>query len=290
MRRLLPITAFALLLAVPLFVEPMWAQHGGGHGGGGGHAGGFSGGGHGFGGGVHSSGGFSGGGRSAPSRSFSPPSSRGFSPRSVSPRSFSPRSFSRRGLSASGLNRGFRHDSFRGSRFSGRGIGFNNFCYGIPCRGYGYSPWAYGGYYDPYWWWDSGSNYSGSNYDDGYNQDVAAAAEMNRENLEEQQMLRQEEADGDQDSYAPETRAPQAIRPGNPAPAGAAMFADTVLVFRDQHKQEVQNYAIVGQTLWIFAPQRTQKVALSDLDLDATHKANDDRGVDFRVPRAGEGQ
>lgn len=278
MRRLLPITAFALLLAVPLFVEPMWAQHGGGHGGGGGHAGEFSGGGHSFSGGGHSSGGFSGGGHSAPSRSFSPPSSRGFSQRSVSPRSFS-----RRGFSASGLNRGLRHDRFRGSRFSGRGPGFNNFCYGIPCRGYGYSPWAYGGYYDPYWWWDSGSN-----YDDGYNQDVAAAAEMNRENLEEQQMLRQEEADGDQDSYARETRAPQAIRPGNSAPAGAAMFADTVLVFRDQHKQEVSNYAIVGPTLWSFAPGHTEKIPIADLDVPATTKANQALGVTFRLPGAGE--
>ena len=46
----------------------------------------------------------------------------------------------------------------------------------------------------------------------------------------------------------------------------------TVLVFRDQHKQEVQNYAIVGQTLWIFSPQRTQKIPLAEVDLDATRK------------------
>jgi len=52
----------------------------------------------------------------------------------------------------------------------------------------------------------------------------------------------------------------------------------------------VQNYAIVGQTLWTFAPQRTQKIPLSDLDLAATQKANDERGVDFRVPGSGEGQ
>ena len=64
----------------------------------------------------------------------------------------------------------------------------------------------------------------------------------------------------------------------------------TVLVFRDQHKQEVQNYAIVGQTLWNFAPQHTQKIPLSELDLPATTKANDERGVDFRVPGANEGQ
>jgi len=64
----------------------------------------------------------------------------------------------------------------------------------------------------------------------------------------------------------------------------------TVLVFRDQHRQEIQNYAIVGQTLWTFAPQRTQKIPLSELDIPATQKANDERGVDFRLPAAREGQ
>ncbi len=59
---------------------------------------------------------------------------------------------------------------------------------------------------------------------------------------------------------------------------------NTVLVFRDQHKQEVSNYAIVGQTLWNFAPQHTQKIPLADLDLPATTKANEDIGVTFRVP------
>ena len=67
-------------------------------------------------------------------------------------------------------------------------------------------------------------------------------------------------------------------------------WPDTVLVFRDQHTQDVRNYAIVGQTLWNFAPGRTQKIALSDLDLPATTKANDERGLTFRVPAAGEAQ
>jgi hypothetical protein len=89
---------------------------------------------------------------------------------------------------------------------------------------------------------------------------------------------------GDQDVYA---------RTASPPPRGderteAAPL--TVLVFRDQHKQEVQNYAIVGQTLWAFAPQHTQKIPLADLDLSATTKANDERGVDFRLPGAHEGQ
>lgn len=57
----------------------------------------------------------------------------------------------------------------------------------------------------------------------------------------------------------------------------------TVLVFRDGHQQEVNNYAIMGQTIYVF-DNRTQKIALTDLDVAATVKSNDDRGVDFHVP------
>ena len=59
----------------------------------------------------------------------------------------------------------------------------------------------------------------------------------------------------------------------------------TVLVFRDGHHQEVTNYAIMGQTVYVF-DTHTQKIALTDLDVAATVKLNDDRGVDFHVPAA----
>jgi hypothetical protein len=55
------------------------------------------------------------------------------------------------------------------------------------------------------------------------------------------------------------------------------------LVFRDKHIQEVKNYAIVGQTLWIFDEQRAVK--LSSLDVDATTKLNEQRGIEFSVPK-----
>jgi len=58
----------------------------------------------------------------------------------------------------------------------------------------------------------------------------------------------------------------------------------TVLVFNDKHTQQVENYAIVGQTLWVFSELRATKIPLSSLDIDATTKANDERGVDFHVP------
>jgi hypothetical protein len=172
------------------------------------------------------------------------------------------------------------HDGFRGSRFHGfRNFGFRNNCFGHRCGGFGY-PWGYAGI-DPWWWWDSGSS-----YDEDYERDRELANEMNAQNLREQQMLRQEQADRDQDAYA----RPPRRESEKSEPEAAAILPATVLVFRDQHKQEVQNYAIVGQTLWAFAPQHNQKIPLADLDLAATAKANDDRGVSFRVPAVNEAQ
>jgi hypothetical protein len=58
----------------------------------------------------------------------------------------------------------------------------------------------------------------------------------------------------------------------------------TVLVFKDGHKSDVLNYAIVGDTLFDFSAGHSHKILLADLDLSATRKANDDRGVDFQIP------
>ena len=81
-----------------------------------------------------------------------------------------------------------------------------------------------------------------------------------------------------------------------PAPAATAKPAkpepvvdqpSTVLVFKDGHQSEVQNYAIVADTLFDLGEGRTHKIRLADLDLPATRKINDDRGVDFQVPPKG---
>ncbi len=59
----------------------------------------------------------------------------------------------------------------------------------------------------------------------------------------------------------------------------------TALVFRDQHVEEVRNYAIAGGTLWVLNEQAAKKIPLAQLDLAATARINDDRGVDFQVPK-----
>jgi len=37
--------------------------------------------------------------------------------------------------------------------------------------------------------------------------------------------------------------------------------------------------------LWDFGAQGTHKIPLSDLDLDTTRKLNDERGVEFVLPK-----
>jgi len=103
---------------------------------------------------------------------------------------------------------------------------------------------------------------------------------MNEQSLAEQRTRREQ----DQYLYARSDPPPQH------AEERTESTPTTVLIFLDERKQEIQNYAVVGQTLWIFEPRRTEKIPLSQLDIPATAKANDERGVDFRVPAAAEGQ
>ncbi|HVI05540.1 MAG TPA: hypothetical protein VM711_05540 [Sphingomicrobium sp.] len=62
----------------------------------------------------------------------------------------------------------------------------------------------------------------------------------------------------------------------------------TLLVFKDGHQMEVSNYAIIGPTLYDLSDGHTRKIQLAELDLAATVKQNDQRGVEFELPRAGQ--
>ena len=83
-----------------------------------------------------------------------------------------------------------------------------------------------------------------------------------------------------------ETEEPAPARAGDPVTAQPS----TVLVFKDGHQSDVLNYAIVGDTLFDLGAGRTRKILLADLDLPATHKANDERGVDFQIPASAKPQ
>jgi hypothetical protein len=59
----------------------------------------------------------------------------------------------------------------------------------------------------------------------------------------------------------------------------------TTLVYRDGHKSEVRNYAIVGSNLIDLTRSPVlKKIPLDSLDLDATRKENEENGVDFNMP------
>lgn len=58
----------------------------------------------------------------------------------------------------------------------------------------------------------------------------------------------------------------------------------TLLIFKDGHQLELGNYAIIGAFLFDLTPGHARRIALADLDLEATRKQNDDRGISFQLP------
>lgn len=65
----------------------------------------------------------------------------------------------------------------------------------------------------------------------------------------------------------------------------------TVLIYRDGHRQEIPDYAIVGATLYAHSNawqtgRAMESIQLSALDIPATIKANSDQGVPFVLPSA----
>jgi hypothetical protein len=58
----------------------------------------------------------------------------------------------------------------------------------------------------------------------------------------------------------------------------------TIFIFRDGHRLETQNYAIVGQTLFDFSAKPLRKIKIAELDVDATRKVNDEAGSSVNLP------
>jgi len=71
-----------------------------------------------------------------------------------------------------------------------------------------------------------------------------------------------------------------AVEPDPPLPP-------TLLVFKDGRTVEVGNYAIVGNLLFDLTSGHRRKIVIADLDLEATRKQNDERGVTFQLPQTG---
>jgi hypothetical protein len=168
-----------------------------------------------------------------------------------------------------GFNRGGTHVSIRTAPY-----------------GYGYGRYPYYGWGYPWWGWDNGF-WSDNGYSDNSTSD-------------------------DQDAYASYAPGPDAPPYSEPYMGNTGLHRDiqelnskidrlqadveaknrpkeqepaTALVFRDQHVEEVHNYAIAGGTLWVLNDASAKKIPLAQLDIPATEKMNDDRGIEFQVPQ-----
>lgn len=137
-------------------------------------------------------------------------------------------------------------------------------------RRYFYSPF-YGAYYVPYAY-PYEPDYDA--YDDSADQTPAENTAPTRTD-DDRQLLNND--------YRAEINSPREQQPQAP-PEPVAAQPSTVLVYKDGHELEIENYAIVGATLYDLSDGRSKKVQLADLDLAATVKENDDRGVEFQLP------
>jgi hypothetical protein len=77
--------------------------------------------------------------------------------------------------------------------------------------------------------------------------------------------------------------------PGDRLRAAVQKPAVTVLVFRDGRAESTSGYAVIGDALFAQADYWstgawTRKIPLSDLDLPATLRANQERGSVFKLP------
>jgi hypothetical protein len=79
------------------------------------------------------------------------------------------------------------------------------------------------------------------------------------------------------------SREPASVRPAPKPPL------PTLLVFRDGRAEATSGYAIIGDALYAQTDYWTtgawtRKIALAELDLSATMRANRERGVSFKLP------
>jgi len=179
-----------------------------------------------------------------------------------------------------------RSGGFSGSpRFGGSwGGGFHGGgrirpnCFG--CFRRGVYPGYYGGYGYP-WYGNSGwySDYPYTQPYYSYNDDPGGYDPGNSEVAEQQAEL-----DRLHDEVARLRDQREAQASGSSKVRTRTGEESTKLVFLDKHTEDVENYAIVGQTLWLFTDQGTRKIPLANVDVPATTKINEDRGVGFSVP------
>jgi hypothetical protein len=139
---------------------------------------------------------------------------------------------------------------------------------------YYYAPYAY-----PYYGYDNGG------YDPGYDPNQQQAADPPQP--EDPNRVAATVFDNGQYMGArPQRNTAQSAPPTGITSAAQPPVDPTVLVFRDGHQQEVRNYAIVGDTLYDIGGTTAKRIKLADLDLEKTAQVNDQRGVNFQLPKS----
>lgn len=285
---------FIAALSAALLATPGWAQRGGG----GGHGGMGGGGAHAYSGG----GGYAarGGGYAARGGGgYAYHGSAGYA--RVPSYSYAPRGGSYwggagRSWSGSNWNGGWHGGNGWRGPYRPWGYGWR----GYPYWGYGYAGW--GGY--PWWGWGGGLGwyggvgwYDSSDYaDNSYPYDT-----YNAPSYPSYVYVTPNDSGDDSQSYQAQqdeidrlNNEVQRLQAQGPAPSPSSqpqgkmteIRANTVLIYRDGHAEEVENYAIVGKTIWVFNESRAKKIPLSELDLAATKRDNEDRGIEFVVPNS----
>ena len=151
-----------------------------------------------------------------------------------------------------------------------------------------------GGYYSPYYWPSPVYGYGSSvypaysspgYYDQGYSYPDTVGPAANQNELDLAYQVGQLSAQVAQLQQQQQQGITTYTQPSSPLQRSAQPAATpTELVFRDGHGMDIQNYAIVGDTLWVLDAGVATKIPLSELDLDATQKENHSRGVRFNIP------
>jgi len=145
--------------------------------------------------------------------------------------------------------------------------------------GFGFGPFYpyYPSYpYYPYPYYSSDYDYQSpaptASYDSDSNGQLANEVHRLSDEVED---LRSEENRSRNDSRS-EDRPSSSL--SVPEPAVGVTF-----VFHDGRRIGAQNYAITGQTLWIFNEHTSRRYLLSDLDIAATEKVNGANGVELHL-------
>jgi hypothetical protein len=176
-----------------------------------------------------------------------------------------------------------RRDHFDGNRNHFRNNGFG-----------GYSGYPY---YYPYYGYGDTSNMDNSQPANNYEQ----PADDEAPGLTVFERRRNYQLIGDSPQYQRERQAQRATDArdeeksvakndggGVTAPAAPPEeVISTILIFRDGSQREIRNYALMGNGIYdlsVKPGQGKMKIMLADLDIPATIAANDQRGIDFKVP------